>query len=83
MFSKGLTVKILLLNCNEKPHDIQEVPLKSVTEGMWYAVQQIMAPKFFHQTVNSDQCMKNTVNPFLNQLTADEDSMGISCKAMP
>jgi hypothetical protein len=38
---------------------------------------------FFYQTVNSDQCMRTAMNPFLNQLKADEDSMGISCKVMP
>jgi hypothetical protein len=67
---------------DENPHDIQQAPLESVKEGVWYAGQQIMAPTFFHQTMNSDQCMRNTMNPFSNQLTADEDSMGISCKIM-
>jgi hypothetical protein len=37
---------------DENPHDIKQAPIESVKERVWYARQQIMAPKFFNQTVN-------------------------------
>jgi hypothetical protein len=54
------------------------VPLHSEKVGVWCArsPRRIIGPIFFHETVNSDRYVNNILNPFFNQLTAEERQYG-------
>jgi hypothetical protein len=45
---------------------------------VWCAVspRRIIGPIFFHETVNSDRYVNDILNPFFNQLTAEERQYG-------
>ena len=63
---------------NENPHAIQQVPLHSEKVGVWCAVspRRIIGPIFFHHTVNSDRYINDILNPFFDQLNAEERQYG-------
>jgi hypothetical protein len=61
-----------------KSDTIQLVSLHSEKVGVWCAVSlwRIIGPLFFHETVNSDHYVNDTLNSFFNQLTAEERQHG-------
>jgi hypothetical protein len=50
--------------------------------GVWCALRprRIIGPIFFHETTNSDWYINDIMNPFFNQLTAEERQYGFFSK---
>jgi hypothetical protein len=63
---------------DENPHTTQKVPLHREKVGVWCVVclWRIIGPIFFCETVNSGHYVNDILNPFFNQLTAEERQCG-------
>jgi thiamine phosphate synthase YjbQ (UPF0047 family) len=63
---------------DDNPHAIQQVPLHGEKVGVScvLSLRRITGPIFSHETVNSDRHVNDILNPFFNQLTAEERQYG-------
>lgn len=62
----------------ENPHNFVETSLHPIKIGVWVAMsrRRIIGPIFFHETINADRYQRLILQPFMDQLHDDEQTLG-------
>jgi hypothetical protein len=58
----------IIIWSDENPHAVDQILLHDIKIGVWCAVsaRRIISPVFYHEIVDSDQYIRNILEPFLN-----------------